>query len=292
MLALLPLAAGCAAKKPLPDAQATTAKVEIETLVRGQYAAIERGDLTAWATAFSPDVLLIGTDPGEVMLGRDTVLTRMNKSAGTRMAAELRREYRSTRLHIGIAPDGRAAWVADRIEYKLQGAGIDKTVWFRMSEVLSKTATGWEIRVAHYSIAVPDERAFATDWPLPVEIPENSAPDVAIAALISTGPVEHFPVDFANRQDVLLIGTSEKEWIASGPAVQRFTGQGKPSKLRVSRRGGVHTGIASSLAWAAWNGSLSLPEQPTLPVRILSILLRSGDGFSKVSEHVSIAVPD
>lgn len=291
---LLALFCGCSASRPAQRQDTDGALAEIEKLVLGQYAAIERGDLAAWSTAFAKDVLLLGSDPGEVMLGRDSVLSRMNQSAGARMASNVKRTYRSTRLHIGLAPDGRAGWVADLIEYRRQGgSGADgtKAVWFRMSAAVARRDAGWEILAAHYSVAVPDERAFATAWPLPAEIPASPAPS-PVAALIPEGPLDHFPGLFSDRPDVLLIGTTQEEWISSGPEVQRFTGQGKPGKIRVERRGGVRTGATDSIAWAAWNGALTIPGQRGLPVRILSVFLRTGEQWLKVQEHVSIPVPD
>ena len=96
-LRLLFLVGGLAAQISCTGAQAELrtedrlAHTEIERMVQAQYAAIERGDLKAWASAFSTDVLLLGTDPTEWMSGRELILTQMNQRAGSRRAAEVRR---------------------------------------------------------------------------------------------------------------------------------------------------------------------------------------------------------
>lgn len=279
--------------------EARLAHTEIGRMVQAQYAAIERGDLKAWAAAFSTDVLLLGTDPTEVMSGREAMLAQMNQRSGSRMAAEVRRKYRSRRLQIGIAPSGKAAFLADEIDYSLTSATTNRQVRFRMSGVAAFQNGRWEITVAHFSVPVEDERAFTTTWPIPNDLPARTPSGAEeIAALFPATAQDHFPVPFSDRKDVLLIGTSAQEWISTGAKVQQFTRQGMPSSIEVLRRGELTVGTTegTDLAWVAWNASLTVTgpkgQHAPVPVRVLSVLLREKAAWRKVQEHVSIGVAD
>lgn len=298
-IALLNLS--CAPSTSLLRAQADGARADIERMVAAQYTAIERGDLREWGAAFASDVLLLGSDPSEVMLGRDALIERMLRAAAGRMASAVKRTYRSKRLRISLMPDGKSGWIADEIEYKLTSAETQKTTTFRVSEVVAQRDGRWQILVAHYSVPVADARAFSTQWPAPAEIAAQlPAGTQTLAALFPSEKLDHFPGRFAEREDALLIGTASEEWI-EGRGLAARAASAQPSRIEVRRRGEVRMGLASSaLAWTAWNATLTVPSDTTgtgpqriaLPVRVLGVFVRAGSEWQKVQEHVSIAVPD
>ena len=289
--------AGSLSRAVLPTEQ-SDARTEITRVLSAQYAAIERGDLTAWASAFSSDVFLWGSAPSEVMSGREAMLATMNRGAASRMAVDVKRQYRSTRLHIGIAPSGRGAWIADEIDYTLSSATTTKQVRLRMSAVAIYQQNRWQICAAHFSVPIEDERAFAGSWPLPMDLPAQTFPPAEqITRLIPTTPHDHFPVPFSDRTDVLLIGTAPQEWVVGGHQAQQFTHQGQPGHIKVSRRGNPITFAhpTANLAWAAWNGTLTVPHQSnriSLPIRVLSVFLHQDHHWQKVQEHHSLPLPE
>src|SRR5262249_43979023 len=114
-LALL-VAIGCAHSTPV---RPETAREEISALLHAQYAAVERGDLAAWSTAFDDNVFLIGSDPDEAMVGKAAILAHLSRAAAARMRSDVHRSYKSTALHIAVAPSGQSAWLSDEIEYSL-----------------------------------------------------------------------------------------------------------------------------------------------------------------------------
>ena len=170
-----------------------------------------------------------------------------------------------------------------------------------MTEVVAKQNQRWQIAVAHYSLPIEDSHALstpATPWPLPAELEaRESGAAQEIANLISATPQDHFPVPFSDRADVLMVGTSAAEWIAGGPAAQRFTNQDRPGGIEVTRRGKVSAGVTedSQVPWAAWNASLTVPaaaQRITLPVQVRSVFLREQNQWRRVQEHISLAVAD
>lgn len=295
LLGLLSSGSACSVSHSVLITKESDARTAIERILAAQYAAIERGDLSAWAGAFSADVFLWGSDSDEVMSGREAMLAKMNQGAASRMAADVKRQYRSTRLQIGIAPSGLGAWIADEIDYTLTSATTTKQVRLRMTAVAAYAQDRWQIGAAHFSVPVEDALAFASSWPIPIDLPTQNFPAPnEFANLIPTTLQDHFPVPFSDRKDVLLIGTSPQEWIAGGSQVQEFTHQGKPGQIEVTRRGNLVTGTipTADLAWAAWNGTLTVPHdrrRVTLPVRVLSVFLREHSRWQKVQEHVSLA---
>ena len=167
-----------------------------------------------------------------------------------------------------------------------------------MTAVAAVREGRWQITAAHFSVPIDDERAFASSWPIPIALPARTPTDPEeIVNLIPITAQDHFPVPFSDRKDALLIGTSLREWIVGGGRIAQFTHQGQPGVIAVSRLGNPIAGVipTANLAWAAWNGSLTVPHENrrvSLPVRVLSVFLRNQTGWEKVQEHVSLAVTE
>jgi hypothetical protein len=282
LIVLCGLLGGCAAVSPV-------------VVVDEQYRAIERGELDVWARGFAPDALLIGTDAGEVYVGREAILEHVAKGASARMRADVKRSYRSTRRHLGTAPDGKSAWIADEIDYRVTSPEGSKTYLFRMTSLLAEVDGAWAILASCYSVAVPDEEAFAkppvVSAPVPDVVGTGAEP---IASIVRAAATDHFPGLFSNRADVFLYGTSPAERVEGGAAVLKFTGQGLPGRIRVERTGGIAAGLAPSgnTGWVAYTAILTVPNGMALPVRVFAVLIEEGSSWRKVQEHVSLAVPD
>jgi hypothetical protein len=267
-------------------------------VVDAQYRAIERGDLEAWSSAFAARALLFGTDPEETYFGREAIAEKVGEAASGRMRSDVERHYRSTGgRRIGLAPDGRSAWIADAIAYTLTSSAGQRSHSFRLTELLAEDDGRWTILAAHYSVAVPDKEALGRRWPAPRPVPDAVAPGAEALAALAAGESAHFAGEFTDRPDVWLYGTAPEEQIAGGLEVQRFTRQGQPGPARVLRTSGVAAGLAPSgtTGWLAYTALLSIPAGEgvaELPVRVLAVFLWEGGGWKKVQEHVSLPVPD
>lgn len=267
-------------------------------MIRGQYESVERGDLAAWARALAPEAVLFGTDPEETFVGRDVISARLTKAAASRMRPQVRRTYRSVSApRISLAPDRKAGWVYDEIEYVLSEGESTKTIRFRMTGVLAEREEGWKIVAAAYSMPMPDADAFSRTLPAPDPLPDAIAADAEPIARIARSLDEDprgFAGLFSGGRDVLLIGTSAEEHIQGGPEVRRFTRQDRrdASRIRVRRTGGAAGGLASpSLGWLAYTAILAVQTEDRtidLPVRVLAVFLDEAGTWWKVQEHVSV----
>src|SRR5262245_35874442 len=78
-----------------PTAPSTAPEVRkaVGRLLGDQAAAVERGDLDAWAAPLDRDVFLFESDPTEATFGRDAILVQLKKTAASRMRADVHRTY-------------------------------------------------------------------------------------------------------------------------------------------------------------------------------------------------------
>jgi len=287
------LAAGCATT-PVGDAGPEAAA---RALLAAQYKAVEAGDLTTWAEAFAQDALLFGTDAGEVHLGKQEILRSVSQGAEERMRPDVKRTYTSGGgFRVGVAPDGQSAWVADDIVYTVTSSSGTARYTFRMTGLMAREADGWRLLAASYSVPVPDAEAFERTWSAPAPLPDavgpGAEPLAELARAIEARPM-HFAGAFSARPDVLLWGTAPGEEVEGGAAARRFTREGDDSgPLRLAVTGGVAAGLApaGNAGWLAYQGTLGLPAG-TIPVRVLAVFLKEGEGWRKVQEHVSVPVP-
>lgn len=151
------LMAGCATTTPSSPSAAPSAEDAASKVIAAQYNAIERGALAEWGAHFADDALLIGTDAGEVFRGRASILEHVSAGAAERMKPDVKRTYRSTKQHVGVAPDRRSAWVTDEIDYQVVSPEKSQSFFFRMTSMLAARDDGtWEILASCYSIPNPD----------------------------------------------------------------------------------------------------------------------------------------
>lgn len=295
------LLSACASTGASSSSKASTASALAANVIAAQYSAIERGDLQAWASHFAEDALLIGTDPSEVYVGQAAILASVTKNASARMQSDVTRTYKSTAQHVGVAPDQKSAWIADVIDYRVTAAGKEQVFKFRMTSFLGEEAGVWKIHASVYSVAVPDEEAFATPRAAPKAIQQTVAPGAEpLASIVEqmTKMRHHFAGEFSSSEDAFLFGTAPEERVIGGVAIQKFTRQNEPpGPIRMARTDGViaQLGPSENTGFVAYNATLYVPvegrDTVTLPVRVFAVFLRESP-WRKVQEHVSLAVPD
>ena len=271
-------------------------RAAVEHVIADQYKAVERGDLDAWGAPFDANVFLFGSDPTEAFAGKDELLAQMKKNAAGRMKSDVTRTYRSTRLAIGVAPDRRAAWAADEIEYTLHSSEGEKKVHFRMTSLLALGNGGWRILASHYSVEVPHEDAFrkagAHELPMPKQLGAQVAPGAEPL-------VDRFRRGVANpgasatwisdRPGVIFYGTAPGERHDGTEVKRLLAGAKMAAKLTVPD--GVRAGIVGNAGWVAGNIVVSLGELE-VPFRTLEFYVKEGPDWKLVCAHSSIGVPD
>jgi hypothetical protein len=281
------------APAPNDDAAVRTA---VEQVLADQYKAVERGDLDAWGAPFDTNVFLFGSDPTEATAGKDELLAQMKKNAADRMRSDITRTYRSTRLAVGVAPDRRAAWAADEIDYTLRSSKGEKNVHFRMTSLLALEDRGWRILASHYSVEVHHEDAFrkagAHELPMPKQLGTQVAPGAEPL-------VDRFRQGVANpgasaawisdRPGVIFYGTAPGER-HDGTEVKRLLAGAKMA-ARLTIPDGVRAGIVGNAGWVAGNIVVSLGELE-VPFRTLEFYVKEGNDWKLVCAHSSIGVPD
>ena len=268
----------------------------VEQVIADQYKAVERGDLDAWAAPLDANIFLFGSDPTEATARKDELVAQMKKNAAGRMRSDVTRTYRSTRLAIGVAPDRRAAWAADEIDYTLRSSEGEKKIHFRMTSLLAFEDGGWRILAAHYSVEVPHEEAFRKagvhELPLPKDLGTQVAPgaeplvDKFRQGIADPGSSASW---ISDRPSVVFYGTAPGER-HDGPEVKRLLAGAKmAAKLTVPN--GVRAGIAGNAGWVAGNVLISLGELQ-VPFRTLEFYVKEGADWKLVCAHSSIGVPD
>jgi len=126
---------------------------DIELLIRALYESFSNGDPEPAEAMFAgkPDVLMIGTDPEEWWVGRETILDRwrnqLDEMAGFRLepGAEIR-----------AFSEGDVGWFADQPSFV---APDGSRVPGRFTAVVHREAGSWRIVQGHASIGVPNEEA-------------------------------------------------------------------------------------------------------------------------------------
>jgi ketosteroid isomerase-like protein len=288
---------GCAGLTRAPVEAHLAARVAVEAVIDAQYAAVERGELDAWAKPLAPEAVLFGTDADELFFGAETIRARVVENASARMRPEVQRRYRSTgERQVRLSPDARAAWVLDDIDYVLTSSAGERRTTFRMTAILGERAGRWSIYAAHYANPLDDARAFAvTTWPAPQRSGDvRVGPEAdTLAALVA--PSDHFAGTLDESGDVILVGTAPDERILGGPAARRFVGAAEPRPgLTITPDGPPAAGLLPSgdAGWIAYTATLTLTRggvRHVLPVRVTAGLLEvSGGTWRKVVEHVSV----
>ncbi|HJZ88421.1 MAG TPA: nuclear transport factor 2 family protein [Polyangia bacterium] len=296
LIPLLSLAcARCAQTAPPSEPEVRKA---VERLLGDQAAAVERGDLDAWAAPLDRDVFLFGSDPTEATFGRDAILAQLKKNAASRMRADVHRTYRSTARVIGVAADRRAAWVADEIDYTLAAPDGEKKLHFRMTALLGYREAEWRILAAHYSVPVPHEQAFRDAGAHALKLPTDVGTGVAAGAQPLVDLFRHGIADpaasvkwISDRPDVVIFGTAPGERHDGATIKKTLAGARMAAKLMVT--GGIRAGLSPSggAGWVAGNAVVSIGALE-IPMRTLELYALEGGAWRLVCAHSSIGVPD
>jgi len=130
---------------------------ELVQLVQRMYEAMRSGDVAAFESAATDDVLVIGTDPQEWWTGRDIVVPAFRgqvEAMGGGFPVQAGDPVAYTHGDVG--------WFADRPTM----TGPDgSSVAFRLTGVTVRDGGDWKVAQMHFSMGVPNEEAFGQELP-------------------------------------------------------------------------------------------------------------------------------
>jgi ketosteroid isomerase-like protein len=143
------LLAGCASTRPAPTPPSDAVQAEIRSALQRWNDDAGRGDLTAFMSRFddAADILLVGSDKGEVFKGRAQIEGWLGK-----LMAKNRFSWQMDRVDIGASGD--TAWVfVDGAMIVRNAAGkVLVTTPYRFTGVLVKRGDGWAWRLFDGSV--------------------------------------------------------------------------------------------------------------------------------------------
>jgi len=122
---------------------------EVEDIVREHLSAFARGDFDAWGDSFAPNVFFTAADPEEVFWSRDAAVEEMHKDFDPAFDEGLQIEIEPQSLHTACTSDGRAAWTAAPLHYRIRFQDETSSFVLRQTSLLSKSTYGWSILATH-----------------------------------------------------------------------------------------------------------------------------------------------
>jgi ketosteroid isomerase-like protein len=143
------LLAGCASTRPAPTPPSGAVLAEIKGALQRWNDEAGRGDLPAFMSQFddSPDILLVGSDKGEVFKGRAQIEGWLSK-----LMAKNRFSWQMDRVDISASDDAAWVFVDGAMVVKNAAGKVLVTRAYRFTGVLVKRGDGWAWRLFHGSI--------------------------------------------------------------------------------------------------------------------------------------------
>jgi uncharacterized protein (TIGR02246 family) len=114
-------------------------------MVQAYTAAFEAKDVDAIMELFVDDAVMMGTGPGEVWAGKDSI-----RAAHIAFTADLERES-SERTLVGSGMEGNTAWYTGYSVIAHSVGGKERSFQLNISLVLQKVGDGWKIASFHMS---------------------------------------------------------------------------------------------------------------------------------------------
>jgi hypothetical protein len=287
---------------PVVDIAAVTAQVD--TYVTEMEARITAGDVPGFTAFLSSSVFWIGSAANEALVGREAVTADLQAVFGPALAAGATMAAQSANRKIGVAPDGRSAWVAEELTVTVT-AGTDVTpIPYRLTSVLAEDAGAWTVIAQAWSIGMPNEEAFAAAAqgalpalaPVAESIGAGAQPLVDLLQAGCADPAAWL-ASWSRRPDAFSFGSAPEEKLDGGAAIHEVFGQQITGyQMRIAVNGGLHAAVAPSgtVGFLAGNLDVSFTMEGntlTQPYRALFVYLQEADGWKLVQSHFSNGLP-
>ncbi len=303
---VLSLVAGCGGSGTSWRQPENAATIEREAAgwFEGWHRKLAAGDVDGWGAAFAPGGLLFPVDPDAALVGPEAITAEVRRDFGPSFAAGMHLAIDSITLEMGLADDGRSAWIADELEFREDvGGALGAKVPVRNTVLLERQGADWRVVVAHYSRATDEARA--------AELEERSAfpPPAAIEDAVETSAAriaEIFSASLASAEAFTSMLSKRPGTIAFGPAPRdRYHGTHEVSEwvrsiyarpgVHLVRDGGLRAALAAggNVGWVATNVDIVTTrggQELVRPCRMTAIFAREGDGWAIVQLHLSHGV--
>jgi ketosteroid isomerase-like protein len=174
---LLAATLGCVLSAPVLAAQsleAAKASEELKAVLRQHHEALNKQDIKALLALYAdnPNVVLMGTGPGEFWKGKAAVEDTYRHFFQTFKVGSLTHECPDT----AGGESGNTAWLVASCRMKeLNPAGQPHEFWLNVSAVLKKEKDGWRYQTLHFSnLASDDVPPPAGAAPAPATAPKKA----------------------------------------------------------------------------------------------------------------------
>jgi ketosteroid isomerase-like protein len=285
--------------EPPPVLDPGRAKIAALEAVKATYDAMTEGAIEPWGERLADDALMFGSAPSEAYPGKAAIVHALHEQLDPVIAEGVRPVVEPTALEIGLAPDGRAAWVSDRFDYVIPRGTQRIGFHFRMTMLVVEDGGAWKIAAAHLSVGVPNAEAMR----LAAAGELAPLPDVGGGLAPGAEPLPaalaNLAASFSEREDAFLFGSDPEERLRGGMAIKELVGsQWQDGGTSITPRGALRGALAPSgtVGWVAGNVDFTVTvpggEKVTQPYRMLLVCLREGEAWKVVQAHFSNGVPD
>ena len=153
---------GCSkgSSPPTTAVDTTAIRSSVDSMMRGHFAAFERGDLAGWTGIMADDVFLTAADPAEVFDSRDAALAEMKRDFTPAFQAGLKLSVRPRASFVWVENNGRTATATFDLDYTVSIANQTHPYRLRASYLLAGDTTGWQVLASQYSRPVSYDSLF------------------------------------------------------------------------------------------------------------------------------------
>jgi ketosteroid isomerase-like protein len=287
---------------PAVDLEAVTAAVD--GYVTAMDALISAADIPGFARQLAENVFWFGSAATEALVGRAAVEADLQAVFGPAIQGGATIGAASANRLLGVAPDGRGAWVAEELTVTVTAGEEVTPIPYRVTSVLAEDGGSWTVVAQAWSIGMTNEEAFgaAAQGALP--------PLAAVAASIGAGAQALVDVlqagcadpqawlaSWTERPDAFSFGSAPEEKLAGGTAIRDvFGSQITGFQMSMTVVGDVHAALVPSgtLGFVAANfdaGFTIEGNRLTQPYRGLLVYLQEDGGWRLVQSHFSNGLP-
>jgi ketosteroid isomerase-like protein len=289
-----------------PGAEAV--RTGVAELMAAQDAAVASGDIPGFVSYLAPQAFWIGAGAAEVLVGPEAVAAELQQVFGPFLEAGATFSTEIDGPHIGVAADGRAAWVAEQITLTITTPDTTMTLPYRITSLVAESGGSWSIIAQKWSMGISNEDAFALAaqgaLPTPAEVP-HSVGDGAqpLVDLLDQGAADAtaWVASLSEDPQAFSFGSAPDEVLEGGETIKQAYGAFVADYgMTIGRNGGVHAALAPSGTVGFIGGNLDIGltvEQEGEPVavsqtyRALLVYEKAEDGsWNLVQSHFSNAI--
>lgn len=285
---------------PPPAVDLEAVETAVDAFVTAMDAQITAGDIAGFAGHLAEDVFWFGSAAAEALVGRAAVTAGLQAVFGPALEAGATMAAESANRVLGVAPDGRGAWVAEELTVTVTMGEEVTPIPYRVTSLLVEDGGTWTVAAQAWSIGMTNEAAFAaaaegTLPPLAAVTPRLGPGAQALVDVLQAGCADPqaWLGSWSERPDAFSFGSAPEEKLAGGTAIRDVFGQQIAGfQMTMTVDGEPHAALAPSgtLGFVAANfdaGFTIEGDQLSQPYRGLLVYLQEEGGWKLVQAHFS-----